>query len=244
MTHSKNAAPVAMPEPAATPAAAAVPQVPAYLREVYSWAYLNRVGQLVFDNPLAVNAILWGNMTPLTNAVLAELKPGQTVLQPACVYGNFSRRVAERLGPDGRLDLMDIAPIQVANARRKLKGLGQVRIKRADAAARGGSEYDAVACFFLLHEVPEDYKAAIVDALLARVAPGGKAVFVDYHRPRALHPLKPLMSLVFDTLEPFAKGLWNKEIADYAPAAAAAFDWRKTTRFASLYQVVVAERTH
>jgi len=73
-----------------------------------------------------------------------------------------------------------------------------------------------VVSYFLLHEVPDDWKRAVVDGLLERVKPGGKAVFMDYHEPGLWHPLKPLMSVVFDRLEPFAKGLWGREIADLA----------------------------
>jgi SAM-dependent methyltransferase len=110
-----------------------------------------------------------------------------------------------------------------------------------DAADPVGGLYDVVCCFFLLHEMPEHYKRRVVDTLLDAVRPGGKAVFVDYHRPHWLHPLKGVMSLVFDFLEPFAKDLWVTEIADYA-ARGGEFTWRKCTYFGGLYQRTVAER--
>jgi hypothetical protein len=46
-------------------------------------------------------------------------------------------------------------------------------------------------------------------------------------------------SLVFDTLEPYAKGLWRKEIAAFA-GNDSRFTWRKETYFGGLYQKVVA----
>ena len=55
------------------------------------------------------------------------------------------------------------------------------------------------------------------------------------------HPLKPFMSLIFDTLEPFAKGLWPNEVLQFA-SAPDEFVWRKETCFGDLYQKVVAER--
>ena len=48
---------------------------------------------------------------------------------------------------------------------------------------------------------------AFADALLDVVVPGGKVVFVDYHRPHRAHPLKGITSLVFDILERFPKSL-------------------------------------
>lgn len=137
--------------------------------------------------------------------------------------------------------MRDIAPIQVALTRRKLAGVAQATVAQEDAAEPGKGPYDAVTCFFLLHEVPEEYKRAIVNNMLEAVGPGGKAIFVDYHRPHAAHPLKPVMSLVFDRLEPFAKALWTNEIQDYADAPQA-WTWTKTTVFGGMYQKVIARR--
>ena len=214
--------------------------LPDYLKTTYSWAYLNPVSRALFDQWFVVQGILWGNAGRLVRAVLEEVEPGQRVLQTACVYGTFSNQLAEYLGPDGSLDVIDVAPIQVHHTRRKLRNLPQARVRLADAARPGGDgSYDAICCFFLLHEVPRDYKTEIVDALLRTVKPGGKVVFVDYHRPHNLHPLKGLMRLVFATLEPFAHEIWDEEIARYATEADA-FDWRKSTFFGDLYQKVVA----
>ena len=48
------------------------------------------------------------------------MAPGTEVLQLACVYGDLSPRLARHLGRSGRLDFVEIAPIQVANTRTKL----------------------------------------------------------------------------------------------------------------------------
>ncbi len=217
-------------------------ELPAYLREVYAWAYLRPGMAVLLDRQTVVEAILWGNARRLIGRVLAEIKPGWRVLQPAAVYGTFSRQLAVALGPAGRLEVSDIAPLQVALTRRKLAGLGQASVDLRDAAEPRRTLYDAVTCFFLLHEVPDAMKARIVAALLGAVRPGGKAVFVDYHRPRRGHLLRPFMDLVFERLEPFARALWHHPITHYAGPLEASFDWRKETLFGDLYQVVVATR--
>ena len=219
----------------------AAPALPAYLRETYTWAYLRPASLAVFDHPAVVDLILWGQHDRLARTVLDELEPGQRVLQSACVYGEFSSHLAHFLGAEGRLDIIDVAPIQVENSRRKLAGFSNTRLRLADAAEPGGGGYDAVVSFLLLHEMPDDYKRLVVDALLGCIGPGGRVVFIDYHEPRWWHPLKPLMSLVFDTLEPYAKGLWRKEILQFA-SSPDEFVWRKETCFGGLYQKVVAQR--
>jgi SAM-dependent methyltransferase len=174
--------------------------------------------------------------------VLDAVKPGDRIFQPAAVYGSFSRQLAERVGRHGRLDVRDIAPLQVALTRQKLAGLPQVNVACRNAVDPEPREFDAVTCFFLLHEVPDDVKVQIVQAMLQLVGPGGKAIFIDYHRPHRWHPLKPVMQRVFAWLEPFALTMWSREIENLAGSSAAGFRWNKRTRFVGLYQTVIAER--
>ena len=217
------------------------PEVPSYLRDTYYWAYLNPRHVRLLDREIVVSVILWGQHQRLRREAFAELVPGQRVLQPACVYGDFSPVLARYLGPRGRLEVVDIAPIQVATCQRKLRNFPQATVRHADAAQPGGNAYDAVCCYFLMHELPNDYKRAVTDALLESVAAGGNVIFVDYHKPHWAHPLKGITSIVFDTLEPFAKGLWRNEIADFA-SNAKRYGWHKETFFGGLFQKVVARR--
>lgn len=220
---------------------AEAPELPAYLVETYTWAYLKPSSLLLLDNTVVVTAILWGNLNRLIRVNCAEVAAGQRVLQAANVYGRYSAALADTLGPQGRLEVIDIAPVQVAHCRRKLASYPNARVRQADAAAPGGGVYDTVCCFFLLHEIPDDHKRRVVDALLDAVPPGGKVVFTDYHQAAAWHPLRWPMNTVFRLLEPFAFGLIEREISDFA-SDPDAFVWRKTTYFGGLYQKVVAER--
>lgn len=220
---------------------AALGGLPAYLRETYSWAYLNPRTVPWLDHPVVVSAILWGNAGRLMDWAVAEFRPGERVLQAACVYGDFSRRLARRVGPDGALEVVDVAPIQLAGARRKLADLPWARLHRADLAEYRGVGFDAVCCFFLLHEVPTGVRRRIVANLLAAVPPGGRIVFVDYHRPRRWHPLGPVMALVFRYLEPYAPSLLAEEISELCPDGAE-FEWRHAWMFGGLYQKVVGVR--
>lgn len=213
--------------------------LPEYLVKTYHWAYLHPASLVMLDNPVVVGSILWGNFWRLLRAACSEFSPGQRVLQAASVYGTLSANLAETVGSEGSLEVIDIAPIQVEHCRRKLRCYPQASVRVADAAAPGGGLYDAVCCFFLLHEVPDDHKRAVVTALCRSVGPGGKVVFVDYHQPTPLHPTRVVMEGVFRWLEPYAHGLIRREIHDFA-ADADAFAWSKETFFGGLYQKVVA----
>ena len=219
-----------------------IPLVPGYLRDVYDWAYLNPENAARLDHERVVSVILWGNHRRLKRVAHGEFLPGQRVLQVAHVYGDFIPALARRLGPDGWLEVVDIAPLQVARCRNKLHAYPWVHVRRADARNPGGGPYDGICCYFLLHELPWTWKRAVVDALLAEVAPGGKAVFVDYHRPRPWNPLGPVMAAVFRRLEPYAGEMWENDIASLA-GDPTRFAWRKETYFGGLYQKVVAVPT-
>ena len=226
--------------------AVATPQrsvgVPDYLKDTYHWAYLSPLGVRLFDHPFIVRAILWGNYDRLKRAACEEIAPGSSVLQTACVYGDLSVNLADTIGPEGSLDIVDVAPIQVARCREKLAGRANARVDIGNARDLGDrGPFDAVCCFFLLHEVPEALKTDIVAGVIDRVKPGGRAVFVDYHRPSALHPLRPLMRLVFALLEPFAVTLWRREILSYLPERPD-IEVRKSLYFGGLYQKVVVHR--
>src|SRR5204863_3038013 len=103
--------------------------VPGYLAETYWWAYVDPRAVKLFERQWLVNLILWGNFARLRDAALASLGdtlPGRT-LQVACVYGDFTPRLVERIDPaNGSLDVVDVLPIQLANLGRKLAGRAPV----------------------------------------------------------------------------------------------------------------------
>ena len=215
--------------------------IPAYLREVYGWAYLNPANAYLLDRDAVVNAILLGNSRRLRRALLCEIAAGQRVLHAAHVYGRLVPEIAELVGPTGYLDVIDVVPLQAALCRRKLRGFSHAHVRITDAAQPGDGVYDAVTCFFLLHEIPDERKRAVVDALLARVVPGGKVVFVDYHEPARWHPLRGLMRGLLNRLEPFAESLWRHDIAEFA-SVPGDYRWQKQALFGGLYQKIVAHR--
>lgn len=215
--------------------------IPQYLKNTYNWAYLRPGSVRLLDREWIVSAILWGNARRLMRGAVAEFSPGRSVLQAAAVYGPFSALLAEQITSRGHLDVVDVAPVQLRNTERKTHHLSHVTTHRADLALPLAKTYDDVCAFFLLHEVPQEERTQIVDNLLAAVRPGGKAVFVDYHRPHAWHPLRPVMRAVFHLLEPFAPSLLDQSIETLSPRGKE-FAWSKRTLFGGLYQHVVAIR--
>jgi ubiquinone/menaquinone biosynthesis C-methylase UbiE len=218
--------------------------VPHYLEKEYWWAYVHPQAVQVFEREWLVNLILFNNYGRLRDAALADL--GDTVhgrtLQLACVYGNLTPRLLQRLAPDAALDVLDILPVQLENLARKLPPDERVAILLGDSSALACDDacYDQVLLFFLLHEQPEAVRRGTLAEALRVVRPGGKVVIVDYHRPVAWHPLRPLMRLVFSRLEPFAMDLWRQDLEAFLPHTPAQMS--KETYFGGLYQKLVLIR--
>jgi ubiquinone/menaquinone biosynthesis C-methylase UbiE len=221
-------------------------KAPHYLTAHYWWAYVHPRAVWLFERQWLVNLILLGNYTRLRNAAMTELGdvlPGAT-LQVACVYGDLTGRLIGRVAAgSGRLDVVDVLPIQLDNLRSKLPSGAPARLLAMDSADLNlpDASYDRALLFFLLHEQPGPHRKRTLSEVFRVVRPGGKIVIVDYAFPRWWHPVRYLWQPLLAVLEPFALDLWRDEIVHWLPGAARA-GWRKQSFFGGLYQKVVIRR--
>ncbi len=220
--------------------------IPEYLQKTYWWAYLHPNAVRFFERQWLVNLILWGNFARLRDAALQEM--GEVihgrVLQVACVYGDFTEHLVRRLSPQGSLDVVDVAPIQIKNLHAKLTNTSQVKILQQNSSELHfeDASHDSVIVFFLLHEMPADVRRKTISEALRVTKPGGKLIFVDYHKPVAASPWRYIMVPILTTLEPFAMDMWRGEIRDWLPKDIAVTKVEKQTYFGGLYQKVVITR--
>ncbi|MBF0446944.1 MAG: class I SAM-dependent methyltransferase [Magnetococcales bacterium] len=217
--------------------------IPSYLEQTYWWAYIHPQGVRFFERQWLVNLILWGNFSKLRDEALSEIqlqKEGK-LLQIACVYGDFTPKVSAVLPQGASLDVVDVAPVQLHNLAKKLQGLNNIHLYHQDSTALTFEQnsYDNVVVFFLLHEQPVEVRIKTIHEALRVVRPGGKLIFVDYHRPVATNPFRYIMLPILKILEPFALDMWKNEIVDWIPKDLAIAQAKKETYFGGLYQKVV-----
>jgi len=220
------------------------PAIPDYLQDTYWWAYVHPKSVWVFEREWLVNLILWGNMKKLTNAALDEMKlqPNSSVLQVACVYGDFSNRLASHLGQtQSRLSVLDVAPIQIDNIEKKLAAHDNVSAHLQDSTCMSfpNDSFDETVVFFLLHEQPEDARRKTVAEAIRVTRPGGRVIFVDYHGPKRSNPMRYVMKPILTMLEPFAMDLWREELPAFMPAEIKPEQLASNFYFGGLYQKVV-----
>lgn len=220
------------------------PPIPDYLQDTYWWAYVHPKSVWVFEREWLVNLILWGNMKKLTQSVMDEmdLKPNSSVLQVACVYGDFSNRLATHLGKtQSRLSVVDVAPIQIENFKKKLAAHDNASIHLQDSTSMSFSDdsFEETVVFFLLHEQPEDARRKTVAEAIRVTRPGGSVIFVDYHGPKRTNPMRYVMKPILALLEPFAMDLWREELPAFMPAGIKPEQLSSSFYFGGLYQKVV-----
>ena len=217
-------------------------KVPSYLIDVYNWAYIKPKNVKFLDNIIIYNTILFGNGFKLMKTFLKEIDINSNHLQIAHVYGPLVNKVLDKIGSKGHLTVLDAAPVQLEQAKKKIGPAKNVKYILQDAKDPFYGNFKTIGCYFLLHEVPDDVKVTILDNILDHVVNNNsKAIFVDYHRPSIFNPARFILSLINKTLEPFADTMWHNDIKDFTKRSDQ-FNWRKETYFFGTYQKVVVTK--
>jgi ubiquinone/menaquinone biosynthesis C-methylase UbiE len=102
------------------------------------------------------------------------------VLDVACGTGHLLRMLGASLG-NAELSGLDLSPHYLARARRILPGRLGVSLvcDNAEQLPFGDGEFDAVTNVYLMHEVPDQVRARILEEMARVVRPGGLVVVAD-----------------------------------------------------------------
>lgn len=214
----------------AIPKARNLPPIPSYLNDNYWWAYVNPTMIRLLDKKILVNMLLMGNFPTLRNAALDELSNGTKqiqgrTLQAACVYADLTENIVKNLAPGATLDVVDVVPAQLENLQRKLH---RKQVDSDETVSLSccnvedlhfeDNSFDNVLFFFLFHELPTDARLKALQEANRVLKPGGKIVFIDYHKPES-YMWQKIAKFQFDLYEPFAMDMWTTDISEWLPDA-------------------------
>ena len=196
----------------------AVVELPDYLVRCYGWAYLWPPAVWFFDHQPIINAILFGNYRKVMNETMRLLQPEQAgkTLLIAMAYGELAPKVASRTD---NLHIVDVAPIQLEAAARKLDKAGleaSLGLMNSEELTYEDDGFDTALMFLLLHELPGEARLRSLREAIRVLRPGSRFVIAEYgeyERKHLFHRFAP-MRWVLTKAEPFLGGFWNEHLDD------------------------------
>lgn len=126
---------------------------------------------------------------------LAEITPGMTVADIGAGEGYYTVRLAEKVGPRGRVLAEDIDRAALSRLaerveRERLENVS-IRLGTPDDPKLPDGSFDRVFMVHMYHEVQEPY--AFLWRLWPSLKQGGRVVVVDIDRPTDQHGIDPLL---------------------------------------------------
>lgn len=223
----------------------ATSKLPKYWKRFYGWIYGDKFWSKVLSNKSIWNILTLGNSHRLSQSTLKEIKKNDKVLQLGITFGELIPDIANKVGQYGNYDVLDVSSTQINLLKKQYKHLYPwLNFMCKDASGnlkKSGFGYDVVVCYMLLHEVPPQTKAKIIENAIKLIKENGKVVFVDYHNPTPLHPLRYVVRMFNRLFQPFAEKLWDLDISHYCKNPAK-YKWKKTLFFGKMYQKVVVTK--
>jgi SAM-dependent methyltransferase len=122
-----------------------------------------------------------------------KLKPGEIVADIGAGTGYFSRRLARKVGPIGKVLAVDIQPEMLTLLTNRMATIGITNVVPILGTATDpklpAASVDLVLMVDVYHEF--DFPSEIMEALCRSVKPGGRVVFVEYRGEDPAVPIKP-----------------------------------------------------
>lgn len=122
---------------------------------------------------------------------LADLAPGEAVLDVGCGTGTLALLAKEQVGTAGRVVGVDPGPRQIARARAKTRGRGiELEVGVIEKLPFADGTFDAVLSTLMMHHLPDELKRRGLAEVARVLTPGGRLVVIDVKR-HAFAPGKP-----------------------------------------------------
>jgi ubiquinone/menaquinone biosynthesis C-methylase UbiE len=150
-----------------------------------------------------------------------HLAPGMRVADVGAGTGYVSRRIARAVGPQGRVEAVDVQPQMVEKLaqRAQSEGLSQLHpvLGAEDDVRLAPNSVDLAIMVDVYHELAHPYE--MLASIVRAVRPGGRVVFVEYRAEDPAVPIKPLhtMSVAQVTREAQLLPLHLERVAEPLP---------------------------
>ncbi len=117
---------------------------------------------------------------------LAQLHPGESVLDVGCGTGTLALVAKRCVGEAGRVAGIDPAPQMIARARRKAARHGlslDLQVGVIERLPFPDQSFDVVLSSLMMHHLPDDLKRQGLREIARVLKPGGRLLVLDAKRP-------------------------------------------------------------
>jgi ubiquinone/menaquinone biosynthesis C-methylase UbiE len=130
---------------------------------------------------------------PQRTTDLAQLQPGEAVLDVGCGTGALAMEASRRVGATGRVCGIDPGPKQITRAHSKAERASlpiDFQVGVIEHLAFPNHSFDVVLSTLVMHHLPDDLKHLGLAEIARVLRPGGRLVIVDFKRAEA-EPRQP-----------------------------------------------------
>ncbi len=129
---------------------------------------------------------------------LANIKPGDSVLDVGCGTGNLTLTAQSYTGPGGKVYGIDAAPEMIEAAKKKASRAGlevAFDVGLVEKLPFPDATFDVVVNRLVIHHLPDDLKRRGFAEILRVLKPGGRLLIADF-----IPPANPVLSHVTSAL--------------------------------------------
>ncbi len=133
---------------------------------------------------------------------VAELQPGERVLDVGCGPGSLTIPAGRKVGRQGKTAGIDASPEMIGVATRKARKEDleiDFRVAPIEALPFEDAQFDLVLSSLMLHHLPDDVKAQGLAEIIRVLKPGGRLIAIDIsggHSAGSLHRGPPFASIL------------------------------------------------
>ena len=130
---------------------------------------------------------------------LAQIKPGETVLDVGCGTGDLTLAAKAATGPTGQVFGTDASPQMVEQAQQKADRSGADVTFKAEAVEQmtfADNQFDVVLSSLMMHHLPGDLKQQALAEIYRVLKPGGRLLIVDMQSSRTVSVFQRLSDVM------------------------------------------------
>ncbi len=117
---------------------------------------------------------------------MAQLKPGDKVLDIGCGTGNLTLTAKNYVGTSGSVYGIDASPEMIAEARKKAAHSGldaTFEVGLIEGLGYSDATFDVVISRLVIHHLPDDLKRRGIAEIFRVLKPGGRLFLADFNPP-------------------------------------------------------------